>query len=59
MSVNSGGAPVPAITLTIAAGPPRAEIGPLAKGVWRIGRAPENDVVLVEVAVSRQHAELP
>ena len=58
MSVNPGDAPVPAITLTIAAGPPRAEIGPLAKGIWRIGRAPENDVVLVEVAVSRLHAEL-
>lgn len=45
-----------ALTLAVESGPPRAPIGPLAAGEYRVGRAPENEIHLVDIAVSRQHA---
>jgi hypothetical protein len=48
----------PPLTLAIEAGPPRAHVGPLEAGEYRIGRAPENEIQLVDIAVSRQHARL-
>lgn len=49
---------VPPLTLAIESGPPREPVGPLAAGPYRIGRAPENEVQLIDIAVSRQHALL-
>lgn len=46
------------LTLVVKSGPPRSNIGPLAAREWRLGRAPENDVSLIDIAVSRQHALL-
>jgi hypothetical protein len=48
----------PPITLVVKAGPPRGNVGPLIARDWRLGRAAENDVALVDIAVSRQHALL-
>lgn len=47
---------VPPLMLAIESGPPRAHVGPLAAGEYRIGRAPENAIQLLDIAVSRQHA---
>lgn len=52
----TGTSSAPPLVLAIAAGPAREDIGPLQSGDWHLGRAPENDVVLVDLAVSRQHA---
>lgn len=46
------------LRLAIESGPPRAHIGPLPPGQYRIGRAPENELQLIDIAVSRQHARL-
>ena len=48
----------PPLLLAIESGPPRAHVGPLVPGECRIGRAPENEIQLVDIAVSRQHARL-
>ena len=47
-----------ALSLSIESGPPRAHVGPLDAGEYRIGRAPENEIQLIDIAVSRQHARL-
>jgi hypothetical protein len=47
-----------ALSLSIESGPPRAQVGPLEAGEYRIGRAPENEIQLIDIAVSRQHARL-
>ncbi|HQW80263.1 MAG: SpoIIE family protein phosphatase [Rhodanobacteraceae bacterium] len=49
--------PLP-ISLALESGPSRADIGPLPLGEHRIGRAPENEIQLTDIAVSRQHALL-
>ena len=49
---------VPPLTLAIESGPPRGHVGPLAAGDYRVGRAPENEIQLIDLAVSRQHARL-
>ena len=46
--------PLP-ISLALESGPSRADIGPLPLGEHRIGRAPENEIQLTDIAVSRQH----
>ena len=51
-------ATAPSLRLIVEAGPEQADVGPLAPGLHQIGRAPENDVLLHDVAVSRQHARL-
>lgn len=49
--------PLP-LSLALESGPSRADIGPLPLGEHRIGRAPENEIQLTDIAVSRQHALL-
>ncbi len=51
-------ATAPPITLVVESGPALANVGPLPHGDWHLGRAPENDVALINAAVSRQHALL-
>ena len=51
----------PELSCTVSAGPPRTEVSaapPQPATVLRIGRAPDNDVVLADSGVSRYHAEL-
>ena len=48
----------PPITLVVKSGPPRGNVGPLLARDWRLGRAAENEISLIDIAVSRQHALL-
>ena len=48
----------PPITLVVKSGPPRGNVGPLAARDWRLGRAADNEISLIDIAVSRQHALL-
>ena len=51
----------PELSCTVSAGPPRTEVSaapPQPATVLRIGRAPDNDIVLADSDVSRYHAEL-
>ncbi len=52
------GAPAPPAWLVFKSGPNTGQTIPIADGATSIGRAPENDVVIDDDGVSRQHAEI-
>jgi len=52
------GAPAPPAWLVFKSGPNTGQTIPLADGATSIGRAPENDIVIDDDGVSRQHAQI-